>query len=194
MKHVINATGARDYLRATYLSYEYNIIGATVLFERLEALARLGNPNCASVSLAWEFLSDQGVEPEGEHYFAFERNTGENSSGQFIDEPNDPFIAFMATIDGNEYVFHKGDMDIWPSVPHSHHLHKRKQKLDPYLGWIYRQTTQIDRASRKAIIDLWNCEKLRLAAIETIRLHWRLKTKHDWPVQNPLKLPLKRRK
>lgn len=92
----------------------------------------------------------------------------------------------------NQWMFNPFDADFFPSIPHGHHVQKKKQKLDAYLGWIYKNSKQIDREHRCVIISLWNNQSFRIMASNAINWYRRFNPAFQWRTTNPLKLPRKR--
>jgi len=79
------------------------------------------------------------------------------SQGEGLIRTPEGYYRFFSGVRGlKEWVFHQYDPDFHPSVPHGHFQRRNQPKLDPYLGWVYRGSKQIDRKPRQAIIDLWN--------------------------------------
>ena len=88
-----------------------------------------------------------------------------------------------------DWVFHQYDADFHPSIPHGHFQGKNHPKLDAYLGWIYKGSKQIDRLSKKFIIDLWNDEEFRVFARIAIEWYMDENPNFNWRVNRPLMLP-----
>lgn len=67
-----------------------------------------------------------------------------------------------------EWEFHKGDADPYPSIPHGHKICDSSIKLDVYLGCVYKKNRSDEIISRENIIQLWNDDKFRKFAIESV--------------------------
>lgn len=100
-----------------------------------------------------------------------------------------------------KWLFRVGDPDFFPSIPHGHGVRNSKVKLDCYLGYYY-DTRIIDpkkrivgRESREYIIDLWNNEKFRTLALNSIDWYLNSFPHFVWrvPIKRVKKLPKRRR-
>lgn len=100
-------------------------------------------------------------------------------------------LLFISSIPGmNQWEFHKGDPDPYPSVPHGHHCSTHHNRLDPYLGRVYCKSQELKRVPRDLIIELWNSKKFREFSIEAIE-HFRQQNLNwtGWRVANPKRIP-----
>jgi hypothetical protein len=92
----------------------------------------------------------------------------------------------------SRWVFNQYDPDFFPSIPHGRE-NSGKRKLDAYLGWIYLNSTQVGREPRKLITALWNNDRFRVFALTSIRWYMASYPLFTWRVQQPLKIPRKRK-
>lgn len=92
----------------------------------------------------------------------------------------------------SQWFFRQADPDFFPSIPHGHSLSGRREKLDAYRGWIYREDKQSGREPRWKIIALWNDEKFRGFASTAIGYYLSEFPHYGWRVPNPLRLPRRR--
>lgn len=100
-----------------------------------------------------------------------------------------------------KWVFHPYDDDYFPSVPHGHWTGLEKQKLDPYLGWIYgdagcgKQLKPVAREPRRGIILLWNDDEFRKIALAAINYYIQQYPRYrGWRVEDPKQLPRRRKR
>jgi hypothetical protein len=198
----LTQSAASDYLRLSLTSFEIGLIGATHLFARLDALRQLADPQDGAAAYASQLLqereedeiADERLPEETAAFWRSERTGPLKSQGPYID-PRESTIALKivsGTLTG--WVFHQGDDDFFPSVPHGHWQGKNQPKLDAYLGWIYRKTQQIDRIGRDAIIMLWNDRAFRDFARAAITYYLERHPHYSgWRVSDPLRLPRIRR-
>ncbi|MFD1158908.1 hypothetical protein [Roseovarius aestuarii] len=205
MTDILSREAAQDYFSLTLLSFNYGIIGESILLERLAVLSSIGKQTDGATVFANEILQDndrpQGHNDWSEDWQERERseindNNGERiTEGRSDDDPGDPFLHLVIAVGGNRWEFHPFDDDWFPSVPHGHKLPGRStDKLDPYLGWIYDKSKQSGRLKRKAIIALWNDDQFRETANRAID-YYLYKHPHyrGWRVPNPRRLPRRRK-
>jgi hypothetical protein len=103
------------------------------------------------------------------------------------------YYEFLSGVRGlKDWIFHQYDIDFHPSIPHGHLQGRNQPKLDPYLGWIYQGTKQIDRKPKKIIVDLWNESEFREFASLAIDFYIRKFPHFRWRVAHPRRLPRKR--
>ncbi len=124
-----------------------------------------------------------------------EDNDNNASNAEFQGNDFDPLLHFISAIAGkiSKWEFHKTDSDFFPSIPHGHAIINHKIKLDAYRGYIYKNNKQTDRESRQFIIDLWNDNKFRDAARETVIYYMNTYPYFNWRVSNPLRMPRRRK-
>lgn len=89
----------------------------------------------------------------------------------------------------SSWEFHKGDDDFYPSIPHGHLIADDKVKLDAYLGNVYNRGEFKYREPRESIVMLWNDEKFRKFAAESIEYYLSTHPHHNWRVSDPKRLP-----
>lgn len=114
----------------------------------------------------------------------------------------DPVMYFITSKAGNftNWLFRVGDPDFFPSIPHGHGVRNSKVKLDCYLGYFYDtrivdpKKRNVGRESREYIIDLWNNDKFRTLAINSIDWYLNSFPHFVWrvPVKRIRTLPKKR--
>jgi hypothetical protein len=92
----------------------------------------------------------------------------------------------------SHWVFNQYDPDFFPSIPHGQQK-TSKRKLDAYLGWIYLNSAQVGREPRKLITALWNNDLFRVFALRSIHWYMAAYPRFIWRVQQPLKIPRKRK-
>ena len=144
-------------------------------------------------------LSSQEFEAEEEWSFSERKQTdvdGDSSSGSpdsLPPEDDTTTLHFIAENIGlSNWLFHKGDDDFFPSIPHGHAISGRPRKLDAYRGWIYQKDTkitQVGREPRGKIVALWNDEKFRAFASAAITNYALKFPSYHWRVYNPMRLP-----
>lgn len=191
----------------------YNcIIERSQYLHRLEALVQMLKPKSKLASYIneifefyewvadkeWEVLEknlefsseNKKIKSESE-----ENSSEEDAEDEGEDEDEDPVITHFhpAISTGlSKWFFIIGDPDNFPSVPHGHFDRRSKHKLDPYLGWVYMSSKQINRLSRKLIIRLWNEDEFRSFAKSAILQFITDNPSFNWRVPHPKKLPKKR--
>lgn len=91
----------------------------------------------------------------------------------------------------SQWIFHQGDVDFFPSIPHGHTTSGRPRELDTYRGWIYPadKDKQVGREPRGKIIALWNDEKFRAFASASLAHYASTFPNYIWRVSNPMRLP-----
>lgn len=207
MTDVISREAARDFLHLTVRSYDSGMIGKTVLLERLVVLVSLGRRTDRAVALAREVLDDTGWISEGNGWSndisdggapprsKTTRSEGSSDEEQDGPDPDDRVLYLVASVGGQDWMFHPYDDDPFPSVPHGHaRPRKSARKLDPYQGWVYDRTRQLARVARQDIIALWNDEKFRATARISINYYLEHHPHHVFKnVRNPRKLPRRRK-
>lgn len=201
MVDYISREAARDFLKIQLISHHQAHIGTTVFLDRLATLVWMSEPECGAVAFAREILSLNEwtccFDPDNQDGGADGALEGpKNKVGyneEEDEEEDDDFIIQLITIVGDTgWIFHPGDDDFFPSIPHGHDTRDNKRKLDPYLGWIYRGSAQHRRLPRKDIVALWNNDKFRYMA--SVAIDYYLKTHPHytgWRVPYPRQLPRK---
>lgn len=204
MLHYLSEEAVQDFFELTIMSLEHGIIGKTIYLERLARLADIGRSDDEAVKIAKEILArfEWPFDIGGDGYSGGdgerERNLSKGSPPGDEDNQDDkPTLHFMTNIGGDNWIFHPGDDDFFPSVPHGHNDHKKTQnniKLDPYLGWKYKKSTQCGRISRKEIISLWNEKRFRGMASTAIDYYLAHHPHYSgWRVHDPRLLPRRRK-
>lgn len=193
------------FLKTSKLALIAGGIGWTHFHERLAALRSMCRPHDPSYLIAtrilaleewdlesnWE-LGEESRVPSDER----KNQVTSNSSRIAPSADGDDYSYFCTTsIPGlTAWQFNKHDDDFFPSVPHGHWLGQKHPKLDAYLGWTYRGSTQIGREPRRKIISLWNDKKFREFAAGAIDYFISHNILHNgWRVAQPRRLPRRRK-
>lgn len=109
------------------------------------------------------------------------------------DEPPILQLIPAASIGLSDWVFHQADADYFPSIPHGHWKGRAQPKLDPYTGWIYKDSNKTRREQRRKIVALWNDQKFRQFASDAIDYYLGAYPYYGgWRVRNPRRLPRRR--
>ncbi len=203
----LSAKAARLYLNISKWSFFLEQIGWTQLVDRLEALSVLCSPSDPALLHAERVLRLSGVEQPSDNNWSLgneeEADSDVSRESSFFESDgkesaSDEELRYLYLIVGSHtglsnWKFHLYDADWFPAVPHGHERNGGPQKLDPYLGWVYKKSEQIRREDRRKIIALWNDDKFREAALRSINYyieHHPYST--GWRVSDPRKLPRKR--
>lgn len=200
------------YLTLTEVSFDNYLISEADYYERLLLLQQFCDPSDTDTSSNIEIhISDfnewYGFNERAENLYKDENETyarnkeekrgsqGNSSNSEFQGDDFDPLLHFISATAGkiSKWEFHKTDSDFFPSIPHGHAIINHKIKLDAYRGYIYKNNSQNGRETRQYIIDLWNDNKFRDAARETIIYYLKTFPHYNWRVANPLRLPRRRR-
>lgn len=203
---MITETGFYAYLYLSSVAYEQGFLPWRSFQQRMEFLFDLTKDKRLRTHLAtsFEYLMEQSVEAsesEGEEASGKIQPVhggsileGLNAKNQL--EKNDHNVSTYLTTTGGvlgyKWEFRKGDPDFWPSVPHGHLNSKDKIKLDAYLGFTYDVSNNDKRLKRETkvfICDLWNQERFRKFAIETIDHFISGHPYFHWRVPHPRVLP-----
>lgn len=196
----LNRPAARLFLALTKASYFGGLVSWTEALGRISALIKLCEPGSPEALEAQRVLQLSGWEEDG-HWEGGESDEAMHASArsgrlQFPsseDEPNIIYFFPNAQTGMAEWEFHQADDDFFPSIPHGHHQGKKQPKLDPYQGWIYSGTKQVERARRQSIILLWNDYKFRKFASAAIDYYLSEHPHYTgWRVTDPRKLPRRR--
>lgn len=193
---------AKTYLEVTRMSFLYGLIGWAQLLDRLKVLVSITLPGDPCHKQAARVLVFEKI-GEGDTWAGddIELPTGGTSvlKAQELDDDDEddgPLVIYFfpgPQTGLSEWEFHQYDDDYFPSVPHGHFKGADQPKLDPYLGWIYRRSQQVDRVHRKKIVALWNDDKFRLLASSAIRYYLEHHPHYSgWRVTDPLALPRRR--
>jgi hypothetical protein len=203
----LSRRAALAFLQTSKLSYLFGLLDWSIFLDRLVALNQMCGPNDPSGQTANRILMIEGWDTQsnwsddncsrqddgGEHLTA---STGSKPTGFFpiADNSDDDEIIyfFMPSINTglSNWEFHQADDDFSPSIPHGHWNGNHQPKLDPYLGWVYKNSEQIRRVRRKDIIALWNEPDFRELARIAIEYYISHYPKYGgWRVSNPRRLP-----
>jgi hypothetical protein len=199
------------YLTLTEVSYDNYLTSDHDYFDRLHILRQFCDPDDRdSISNIDIHISDfrewHGDFHQNEFYYPEDRETKPNSSlsgnGENTTSPEgfqgddfDPIVHFITNNAGkiSNWEFHKTDSDFFPSIPHGHAIINHKIKLDAFRGHIFKNNQHFGRETRQYIIDLWNDDKFRDAARQTIVYYMNTYPNYNWRVTSPLRLPRRRR-
>jgi len=200
------------YLTLTEVSFDNYLISEADYYERLHLLKQFCDQNdadtIANIEMHISNLDEwYRFDKRDEHHYDDNNDTNvrdvdekkgkaDNSSNtEFQGDDFDPLLHFISATTGkiSKWEFHKADSDFFPSIPHGHAIINHKIKLDAYRGYIYKNNKQTDRETRQFIIDLWNDNKFRDAARETIIYYLNTFPHYNWRVSNPLRIPRRRR-
>jgi len=197
----LSPAAAKAYLETSKWSFLYGVIGWSQLAGRLNVLRVLCPPSspvrvhAQRVLQLEDELSDEdwrdgdSVESEATPKPRWSTITTKPESRGDADE--DDYVRFLPS--GNtglaRWQFHLYDDDPFPAVPHGH---CKREKLDPYLGWVYERTRQSSREPRWKIVALWNDRKFREAAFAAIDYYVGHHPYYVWRVENPRRLPRRR--
>lgn len=202
-----NEDATWTYLMLTEISHDNSLVFENEYIERLFILKQFCDPNdiesIANINLRINFLKEwygtleqsPFFYPDDNHEDLKSDNRGEkgeeNTDTSFQGDDFDPVLHFITTSAGkiSKWEFHKTDSDFFPSIPHGHAIINHKIKLDAYRGYIFINNQLCDRETRRFIIDLWNDNKFRDAARETIVYYMNNFPHYRWRVTNPLRLP-----
>ena len=186
MKNIyINKEAIDSFYFASELSFKTGLISKEAFDKRIVELKDIVNENSNSTMKI---------------YFRSEYLKNKNKYIKIV--PRITYRSFSMNITAynpstkglTEWVFHKGDPDPCPSIPHGHYLGRDHPKLDAYYGFVYDRHNEItERISRKDIISLWNEEKFRKFAFEAIIHYTNAHPHHGWRVTNPKKIPIRRK-
>jgi len=101
-----------------------------------------------------------------------------------------PLALIVKNIGRKIWNFHQYDHDFFPSIPHGKNS-DGVEKLDVYLGWVYKKSQQVQRVKRREIIFLWNDNKFRKFSLMEIDWYYTTYPLYRWRVPNPYKIPRK---
>jgi hypothetical protein len=201
MAVTLSKAAAFSYFETSWVGYHTGLISETHWIDRMAALRQM----CASDDALKDFLhqlmpqtGDLEIESawhaeNDPHDPQLDRSEqSEGRIGVFQDDALGPLLRFTpaGSTGLSQWMFNQYDSDYFPSIPHGHYMGQKQPKLDAYLGWIYKNSTQTGREPRKKIIALWNDQKFRDFALKAINYylstypHYR-----GWRVPNPRKLP-----
>lgn len=202
MNGYLSEDAAYSYFELSHASYHYELISLTEFLERLHALRLMCSPNDPTRSFVEHILRmeewvsrDEWYDPEDEAQSVGDRDGKDSTVEPYEDDEFGPLLLFMpASSTGlSQWRFHQYDPDWFPSVPHGHYQGQKQPKLDPYRGYIFNYSSQLNREPRKKIIALWNDNKFRSFARAAISWYMQQYPKHRWRVRNPLRIPRRRK-
>jgi hypothetical protein len=201
MVDFLSRYAAQDFLHLSLIAHRHGIIGSTIFLERLSLLARTGRPGDGAVVFANEILTDHEWpidNDDGEHGASEQANDDRSVTAKLrerSDDDDDFIIHLMISAGGDNWIFHPGDDDFFPSIPHGHKKLQNLVKLDPYLGWKYERSKQCGRIKRKDIIAIWNDDRFRDMASTAVDYYLSRYPRYTgWSVANPRRIPRRRKK
>lgn len=204
----LSRDAAYDYLQLTLEAHAFGFIPATHLYQRLAALVSMAATGDAAAGIAMYLLQqfdadtslewDDGEAQGPDNPLEGQRDRdGAGAGARSGEKPQEPDVVHFVPAAPRlaDWVFHLGDDDYFPSVPHGHFKGGKYPKLDAYLGWKYKRDEQQGRLPRRDIIDLWNDDSFRDHA--ALQIDYYLDTHRHyrgWRVRNPRLLPRRRSK
>jgi hypothetical protein len=201
----LDEAGGRTYLFTTELAVDWGFVGFGEYFTRLACLLDIMEPNAELYNLVHKLLVPSGEEfsrgwpndPESVPSAPIPRLEvhSEENSGETKAEALH-LITDQPGILRDKWVFHKGDDDFFPSVPHGHLKGQAPVKLDAYRGYTYdtaQGNTALAREKRGFIVGLWRdkkfCDFARASVTHFVEHH----PYFDWwgqrGIRHPLRLP-----
>ena len=201
MPDYLSREATSDFFFNCTLSRDLGVIDQGVLLDRLAALSSLGRRTYGSVVLSREILAandwslDEFVWRDDEDARRSNGNPDRRSHTEPSENrPKRVLFRLVTKIGGESWDFHRYDADWFPSVPHGHKSSGRpREKLDPYLGWVYIGSKQTRRLPRSEIVRLWNDDKFRDSARASISYYLEHFPQYTgWRVANPQVLPRRR--
>jgi hypothetical protein len=187
------------YMASSLLAMSLGALSWEQYLLRLQFVRENAESDSLQADTVRRILGWQEFESEEEWPFGEREQTdvdGDSSSGTQDSSPPDDDTTVLHFIAENiglsNWLFHKGDDDFFPSIPHGHGISGRRSKLDAYRGWIYQKDTQVGREPRGKIVALWNDEKFRAFATAAITNYALKFPSYHWRVHNPMRLPHRR--
>lgn len=183
----LNLDASHDYLNICEHSLEWNLISFEEFMQRLIYLEKLVDPmQYLSIKLNNRIEGYQNkfgkiVLDKKEEILMDEQSLKASSieviatSGKKSQEERFDLVTKTRGVI-SQWQFHKGDKDPFPSIPHGHSIKDKKYsnyKLDPFNGHIYDKKNFICNEKREFIKDLWNNDKFRKFALQSIN-HFKL--------------------
>jgi hypothetical protein len=187
----LTSDAAGAYMSATIEAYEAGSVSLSVLEYRMRFVRDQAEPGSAEYRIASE-LTPEGDEVEDDDWPKDEGRkegpAGEAEGQLTIDDQRDgepPVLSLIVqgVAELSNWKFNQSDPDFHPSIPHGHSITGRVEKLDVYLGYVFRGATQIRREPRSVIVALWNYDPFRQLARTAI--HWYSTTypNYLWPLR-----------
>lgn len=187
------------YMATSLVALSLGVLSWDQYLLRLQFVRQNAASDSLQADTVRQILGSQEFEAEEEWPLGEREQTavvGDSSSGTQDSLPPDDDTTMLHFIAENiglsNWLFHKGDDDFFPSIPHGHVISGRQRKLDAYRGWIYQKDTQVDREPRGKIVALWNDEKFRAFASAAITNYALKFPSYHWRVHNPMRLPRRR--
>jgi len=187
------------FFEISRLQLAFGLVSEHIFLCRVEALSSMCVPNDPTggyISAAWLCCPSEEREddwPEDDRPDTGEKESAEGTPASGAQKPHgeeDLFFIMPASLPG--WKFNAFDRDFFPSVPHGHLIKDKRRKLDAYLGYVYKGSRQDSRLARRQIISLWNDDKFRDFAHNTIEWYMAEFRNFRWRVPVPLLLPRKR--
>lgn len=201
---------AECYLKYSFIQYKYGLINIFEYTERIITLKNLIDPSNTLNRLLNTLINTQCEKHtdlnifEDNKYFKSEIFISQKFNNNSGFQNDNDFYKFIinTSSQGYKWNFIKGDPDFFPSIPHGHSKKNKTVKLDSYLGYIYttsktnsNKELNVGREDREFIIKLWNNNKFRRFAIDTINFYLHKYPKFNWrvPKEKIKILPRKRK-
>ena len=196
MKKYLTYKSARLFLKLSKICYLTDSLSQSQFMERLALLKIMCSPKNPSGIYAERVLLFEKFELNDKWFDDAKKRSFIEVGGEFKSNGEPPLLHFCPTpnIGMPHWTFHKCDDDFFPSIPHGHLQGKSQPKLDSYNGRVYQKENEIRQESRDKIIRLWNDEKFREFATQSIQYYLdKHPTYKGWRVEKPLRLPRRRK-
>jgi hypothetical protein len=192
----LTAEGASAYIDTSLWAHDAGMLSIGPLRLRMRFVQQHGEPNTVTHRLANDIAGEEAPEEAWpDEPKEAEREMGRPEGITIVDSGNeeDPLLLRLIPAGAtgmSMWYFNQYDPDFFPSIPHGHHTTAHpEEKLDAYLGYVYRGSTQIRREPRMHIVALWNDAKFR--KFSRTAIHWYAATypNYRWRVQQWWTLP-----
>lgn len=196
MAKYLTYKSTRLFLKLSKICYLTGSLSCSQFMERLALLRMMCSPKNPSGIYAERVLSREKIELN-DVWFDDAKKIGVIESSEEFKSNNEPPLLYFCSAPHtamSHWTFHKCDDDFFPSIPHGHLQGKSQPKLDSYNGRVYQKENEIRQESRDKIIKLWNDEKFREFATQSIQYYLdKHPTYKGWRVEKPLRLPRRRK-
>lgn len=193
---------SRTFYTTTMIQFWHGLLSEVELTERLFVLGDLCDPRNELLS---RVLPSNGIDDTRPTEWIDNQHRVSKPKGHMIrrkrssTKTSDMAVQFLTKINGilgSKWEFHPYDDDFFPSVPHGHLQKNKTIKLDSYLGYTFdtsKDNCRLKRESRKFIILLWNDDKFRDMARNSVEYYIVHHPNFNWRVDSPHRLPRKRK-
>lgn len=197
MYDALTEAAQEDYFDLARIAWKSELVSSSELHKRLRVLDDLrGRDGSWTYNPIWvrrsDFVSDECVERSSEAPCFPETSHHESDRVEHTRDGSTPLLYLIVQLASDEWKFHKGDADPYPSVPHGHGKNDERNKLDAYLGYTYIEKEPNGRLKKSEIITLWNNDKFRDFAREALNHFISGNPNYNFRVGKPLRLPRKR--